>query len=384
MYSVNAIISLNNRLTTTAFVMAVYGLSVEWYDAQPMLTREFVMRVYAEELQVEMYDANSRRTFLKKSPLPSSIRLNDLHVGNEIVLHSRALKIVRYADRATAMALSKSQIVSTVLLTPECIACRKLGAAISMLEDAGLTIKKLKMVALNKPEADKCLQRLHKRPNEGSQLSSNKCVIASVAGTDAVEALTQACPAISESLGGSGIASLALPALDAAAAAALEEMVFGGVSPLAFWPTARFGSNCTCCVVRPHAVMGKQLGAILSHIEALQAYEISAMALFKLDIPAAAEFLEIYEGVIPEFEASVKQLSSGPCCALELRTSGTAVQHFRESCGPWDVNFAKEIRPQTIRAKFGIDGVKNAVHCTDLPDDGESEVRYFFEILNPC
>ncbi|EGB03788.1 hypothetical protein AURANDRAFT_59582 [Aureococcus anophagefferens] len=328
--------------------MAVYGLSVEWYDAQPMLTREFVMRVYAEELQVEMYDANSRRTFLKKSPLPSSIRLNDLHVGNEIVLHSRALKIVRYADRATAMALSKSQIVSTVLLTPECIACRKLGAAISMLEDAGLTIKKLKMVALNKPEADKCLQRLHKRPNEGSQLSSNKCVIASVAGTDAVEALTQACRAISESLG------------------------------------ARFGSNCTCCVVRPHAVMGKQLGAILSHIEALQAYEISAMALFKLDIPAAAEFLEIYEGVIPEFEASVKQLSSGPCCALELRTSGTAVQHFRESCGPWDVNFAKEIRPQTIRAKFGIDGVKNAVHCTDLPDDGESEVRYFFEILNPC
>ena len=82
--------------------MAVYGLSVEWYDAQPMLTREFVMRVYAEERQVEMYDAKSRRTFLKKSPLPASIGLSDLFVGNEIVLHSRALKIVRYADRATA------------------------------------------------------------------------------------------------------------------------------------------------------------------------------------------------------------------------------------------------------------------------------------------
>ena len=108
------------------------------------------------------------------------------------------------------------------------------------------------------------------------------------------------------------------------------------------------------------------------------------MALFKLDIPAAAEFLEVYEGVVPEFEASVKQLSAGPCCALELQAHDAVVQKFRETCGPWDVNFAREIRPKTIRAKFGIDGVKNAVHCTDLPDDGDAEVRYFFDILEPC
>ena len=126
--------------------MAVYGLSVEWYDSQPMLTREFVMRVYAEERQVEMYDATSRRTYLKKSPLPGSIRVSDLYVGNEIVLHSRALKIVRYADRATEEALSKSQVSSTCVLTPDCVIGGKLGCAISALEKAKLTIKKLKMV----------------------------------------------------------------------------------------------------------------------------------------------------------------------------------------------------------------------------------------------
>ena len=131
------------------------------------------------------------------------------------------------------------------------------------------------------------------------------------------------------------------------------------------------------------AIVSKQLGVILSHIEATHAYEVSAMGLFKLDVPSAAEFLEVYEGVIPEFEAAVKQLSSGPCCALELRASD-AVQKFRETAGPWDVNFATEIRPKTIRAKFGVDSVKNAVHCTDLPDDGESEARYFFDILEPC
>jgi hypothetical protein len=33
------------------------------------------------------------------------------------------------------------------------------------------------------------------------------------------------------------------------------------------------------------------------------------------------------------------------------------------------------------RAKFGQDRVRNAVHCTDLPEDGVLECKYFFDIL---
>lgn len=47
---------------------------------------------------------------------------------------------------------------------------------------------------------------------------------------------------------------------------------------------------------------------------------------------------------------------------------------LRGLCGPHDPEIAKTIRPNTIRAKFGIDRVKNAVHCTDLPEDGVLEV----------
>lgn len=32
------------------------------------------------------------------------------------------------------------------------------------------------------------------------------------------------------------------------------------------------------------------------------------------------------------------------------------------------------------RARFGLDKVRNAVHCTDLPEDGSLEVEYFFSI----
>lgn len=57
------------------------------------------------------------------------------------------------------------------------------------------------------------------------------------------------------------------------------------------------------------------------------------------------------------------------------------MKSFRELCGPHDPEIARTLRPQSLRAKFGIDRVKNAVHCTDLPEDGILEVEYFFNIL---
>jgi len=50
-------------------------------------------------------------------------------------------------------------------------------------------------------------------------------------------------------------------------------------------------------------------------------------------------------------------------------------------CGPHDPEIAKILKANTIRAKFGIDRIRNAVHCTDLPEDGVLEVEYFFNIL---
>ncbi|MED6244921.1 Nucleoside diphosphate kinase 7 [Ataeniobius toweri] len=43
---------------------------------------------------------------------------------------------------------------------------------------------------------------------------------------------------------------------------------------------------------------------------------------------------------------------------------------------------ARHLRPNTLRALYGKDKVKNAVHCTDLPEDGGLEVQYFFKILD--
>ncbi len=43
-----------------------------------------------------------------------------------------------------------------------------------------------------------------------------------------------------------------------------------------------------------------------------------------------------------------------------------------------DSEIAKSLRPNTLRARFGVDRVKNGLHCTDLPEDGVNESMYFF------
>lgn len=43
---------------------------------------------------------------------------------------------------------------------------------------------------------------------------------------------------------------------------------------------------------------------------------------------------------------------------------------------------ARHLRPRTLRALFGRTKSHNVVHCTDLPEDAQLEVEYFFKILD--
>lgn len=70
-------------------------------------------------------------------------------------------------------------------------------------------------------------------------------------------------------------------------------------------------------------------------------------------------------------------MSSSPCVALEVRGENV-VRRFRDFCGPFDVQIARALRPQSLRAKYGKSGLCNATHCTDMPEDGELESQFLF------
>lgn len=87
-----------------------------------------------------------------------------------------------------------------------------------------------------------------------------------------------------------------------------------------------------------------------------------------LDPAVSEQFYEVYK-FLPESKRMIDQLASGPCIALEVRQE-SAVEQFRHFCGPYDPEIGKKLQPKSLRARYGIDRVLNAVHCTDMEEDG--------------
>jgi len=161
-------------------------------------------------------------------------------------------------------------------------------------------------------------------------------------------------------------------------AAARELEFFFGASSKRFAQTAVL-DNCTLGIVKPHAVGQGLVGKIVDDI-LQRGFEISALQLFREDRANVEEFLEVYKEVVPEYNDMVSQLLDGPMLVMEIRAED-AVASFREFVGPSDPAIGRVLRPHTLRAKYGHDKIRNAIHCTDLPEDGGLDVEYFFRIL---
>ena len=231
--------------------------------------------------------------------------------------------------------------------------------------------------------------------NHADALSKGVCLVLLLSGAAAPEtaafvlkqhgvALMSAPSSSSSSTSSSSPISAAIATLSSVQTNELADLVFAGASSGGGKrvPNSSTLDSCTCCIVKTHAVVkshavkARTTGKILDAI--IQAdYEVSAAATLTLDRTQAEEFLEVYKDVVPDYPDHVVQMSAGLALALELRAED-AVTVFRETAGPWDVEIAKELRPQSLRGAYGESNVRSAVHCTDLPTDGVSECEYCF------
>jgi len=318
-----------------------YGFDVDWFDETGgALTRRYVATVYAPDrgpVEVSMYDPTSKRAFLKRTPVPG-LALEDFSIGSEVTVMTRTLKVRGYADSSTEKALSVLHEGLCLCTTPA--GFKQAGSILDGLANVGLRLAKLRIV------------------NRGGP-----CLAIKASGDDADSRW--------DSLQG------VIPpgSVQRVSLAELEELFDRGK-----YPTTASFSNCTLCLVRPHAVKEGGVGPVIAAI--MEAgLEVAALDTLTLPRVMAVEMFDVYRGVVPYYMELIDSMSSGPSVAMEIRAADNACERLRELAGPHDVEIARHLRPTSLRATLGKNNAENGLHITDLPEDGELEVRYIFDMV---
>eukprot|EP00055_Hartaetosiga_balthica_P000764 m.137402 g.137402 ORF g.137402 m.137402 type:complete len:342 (-) comp11666_c0_seq1:130-1155(-) len=334
-----------------------WAFTTTWYDSLASLTRPYSLFVYPETSEIEMIDNKNNRSFLRKTK--TAIPMSSFFLGAEVNVLGRQLKVVEYADEHTKMALGSVQQSCCVVLTASCLS--DIGQPLDFLISGGFQFVRCKLINISGKIAS-ALMRSEGLENVGSGMA----LFVELRGQNALQEvnkqMTSYSPDAHSSTTAEGTSSILAAVFD-------DNILYAATQ----------SDSSSLCVVLPHAVGSGNLGKIVHEIQG-GGLDITGMRSAALNRACAQEFFEVYKGVMPEYQQMVHELESGVCVAIEV-TGDDAHGRLRAICGPHDSELARHVRPATIRAQLGEDKVKNAVHCTDLPEDTALELEYFFSLL---
>jgi nucleoside-diphosphate kinase len=133
-------------------------------------------------------------------------------------------------------------------------------------------------------------------------------------------------------------------------------------------------------LIKPDAMHTGLGGAIISRLEKL-GLRIIGLKMLHMDRGMAEDHYAVHREK-PFFQALVEFMTSAPIMAMVFEGEG-AVEKIRREMGATDPAKAER---GTIRAEFGQDVQRNAVHGSDSPETAEKEIRLFFreeELFSP-
>ncbi|HJZ85537.1 MAG TPA: nucleoside-diphosphate kinase [Polyangia bacterium] len=128
----------------------------------------------------------------------------------------------------------------------------------------------------------------------------------------------------------------------------------------------------TLSIVKPDAVAAGHTGAIIDHLQKGGLRPV-AMRMLRLSRAQAEGFYAVHRER-PFFRSLVDFMTQGPILVMVLE-GDDAIARNRELMGATD---SKKAAPGTIRARFGTDIERNAVHGSDGPDTARFEIGFFF------
>lgn len=368
-----------------------YAFCVDWYDPSASLVRKYCLMFNAVDNTIELFDLKTKKVFLKRTKV-DNVTLADLYIGSTVNLFSRQFNITDYGNAYTKKELGSCKETTFGMIKPDAIC--KMGDIIDLIMENGLLITKLKKIRIDRSEAVKFYEAKQTDPNFSNMVNfliSGPVIAMELLGdgavckwrgmvgpTDPAEARSAA-PRSMRARFGTDIMQNAAHSSDEISQAAMEIEFFFPTTGQPRANTAVY-ANSSCVLIKPHAVREGKAGRIIKAITDT-GMDIAAISMFKLDRSTAEEFLEVYKGVVNEYGDMVDELCTGSCYALEVHTENASAK-VRNFCGPSDPDVARHLRPKTLRAMFGNDKIQNAVHVTDLPEDAQLEVEYFFKILD--
>ncbi|CAG9135190.1 unnamed protein product [Plutella xylostella] len=371
-----------------------YSFIGEWYDNQASLTRRFNVFYFPTDNTIEMFDLKTRKTFVKRVKV-NGVTIDNFYIGGTLFILGRLIKIVDFACEDTKKRLQQDMQLTFVMIKP--MPTKTMGKILTHLHDHGLKITRMKKTLftaddvnfiyraqLSSPEYPFLLEHLSGQHVYGVQLVGHDAVNQAVKVFGDRDPSKAAPGTIRALYGTDNVRNCAH--ISATLDLACQDLEYFFPPPPLQSSRLRLTatlSNCTLCIVKPHAVREGLLGRAMEMIDD-GGFDVTALNMFIVDSVNANEFYEVYKGIVPEYQGMVEELASGPCVAMEIvakdKSVNTAVE-FRKMVGPTDPEIARLLRPHTLRARLGVNKVKNAVHCSDLPEDGLLEVEYFFKIL---
>lgn len=128
----------------------------------------------------------------------------------------------------------------------------------------------------------------------------------------------------------------------------------------------------TLAIIKPNAVERNLAGAILKLIQD-GGLQVLALRMLRLTPDQARAFYEVHRER-PFYGPLVEFMTSGPVVVVALEGE-QAIQRYRELMGATD---PAKAAPGTIRALYGENVQRNAVHGSDAPATAAQELAFFF------
>jgi len=153
----------------------------------------------------------------------------------------------------------------------------------------------------------------------------------------------------------------------AAVAAAAIDALFAPGLPL----------QTTLALIKP-GIADSSYAAIIAAIKAA-GFAVVAEARRTLSREEAEAFYAEHAGK-PFFNGLATYMASGPLVALAL-AKPAAIKAWRSLMGPTATETARREKPTSMRARFGVDGTRNATHGSDSAASAARELRFFFPTM---